>query len=177
MALELGPLPHQTEAKTASEKRLCWAQGDSAAWCHSQELSLDAPEMPPCSTLPMWSSGGRGAGAPPTKATARGTPPSSPVCVRTCLFRSKVSLKPLPQKVHRCLFTWLWHLRCRLSMRCRRKALPHSSQLWAAGSLHVPVVNWGEREGGGEGFSADGHMSSAWEHTSPVFRQAGAPDP
>lgn len=118
-------------------------------WPHTPQPAV-FPEMPPCPMLLIWFPGGQGAGVPPprrTKATAKHAAPSSPVCVRTCLFRSKVSLKPLPQKVHRCLFTWLWHLRCRLSMRCRRKALPHSSQLWAAGSLHVPVVNW-DRETG-----------------------------
>lgn len=76
----------------------------------------------------------------------RPPPVASPVWVRTCRFRSKVSLKPLPQKVHRCRFTWLWHLRWRLSMRCKRKPLPQSSQLCIAESLHVPVVNW-NREG------------------------------
>lgn len=82
----------------------------------------------------------------PSFLTQELTPRPSPVCVRTCRLRSKVSLKPFPQKLHRCLFTWLWHLRCRLSMRCRRKALPHRSQLCRAASPQVPVVNWG-REG------------------------------
>lgn len=40
-----------------------------------------------------------------------------PVCVRTCLLRSKVSLKPLPQKLHRCLFVSLWHLTCLFNIR------------------------------------------------------------
>lgn len=82
----------------------------------------------------------------PTPPPSSPEPPgaaSSPVWVRTCLFRSKVSLKPFPQKVHKCLFTWLWHLMWRLSMRCRRKPLPHSSQECTVASLQVPVVNWG----------------------------------
>ncbi|KAG9351721.1 hypothetical protein JZ751_022972 [Albula glossodonta] len=42
-----------------------------------------------------------------------------------CLLRSKVSLKPLPQYLHRCLFTKLWHLRWRVSMRCSGNTLWH----------------------------------------------------
>lgn len=40
-----------------------------------------------------------------------------PVWVRTCLFRSKVSLKPFPQKVHKCLLVSLWHLMCLFNIR------------------------------------------------------------
>lgn len=40
-----------------------------------------------------------------------------PVWVRTCRLRSKVSLNPFPQKLHRCLLVSLWHFRCLFSMR------------------------------------------------------------
>lgn len=95
--------------------------------------------------------GARAAPTPPvTLGPSSRTHPAavSPVWVRTWRFRSKVSLKPFPQKVHRCLFTWLWHLTCRFSMRCRRKPLPHSSQECTAASVQVPVVNWGTEETG-----------------------------
>ena len=32
-----------------------------------------------------------------------------PVCVRVCLFKSKVSLNPLPQNVHKYRFVSEWH--------------------------------------------------------------------
>ena len=61
-----------------------------------------------------------------------------PVCVRVCLFRSKVSLNPLPQKVQRYLFTSLWHFMCRLSSRCKEKLLSqvlHRNLLGSASHL------------------------------------------
>ena len=61
-----------------------------------------------------------------------------PVCVRVCLFRSKVSLNPLPQKVQRYLFTSLWHFMCRLSSRCKVKLLSqvlHRNLLGSASHL------------------------------------------
>ena len=57
-----------------------------------------------------------------------------PVCVRVCLFRSKVSLNPLPQKVQRYLFTSLWHFICRLRSRCKEKLLSHVLHLNLLGS-------------------------------------------
>lgn len=50
-----------------------------------------------------------------------------PVCVRVCLFKSNVSLKPLPQKVHRYRLTSEWHLRWRFSRRAKVNLLP---QIW-----------------------------------------------
>jgi hypothetical protein len=47
----------------------------------------------------------------------------SPVCVLVCLFRSKVSLKPFPQKVHKYLLTSEWHFMCLLRRRCKAKVL------------------------------------------------------
>lgn len=130
-----------TEANSL-RKGACLAHRNSAGWWHNQELDRDAlaPDAPSCSLsrnmtllqapdLVLWWRGSRSSVGQNSESNREAHAPSSPVCVRTCLFRSKVSLKPLPQKVHRCLFTWLWHLRWRLSMRCRRKPLPHSSQL------------------------------------------------
>lgn len=51
-----------------------------------------------------------------------------PVCVRVCLLRSKVSLKPFPQKVQRYLLMSEWHFMCRLSRRCKAKVLLHIRQ-------------------------------------------------
>ena len=48
--------------------------------------------------------------------------------VLVCLFRSKVSLKPLPQKVQRYRLMSLWHFMWRLSRRWRLNTLeqmPH----------------------------------------------------
>lgn len=50
---------------------------------------------------------------------------SSPVWVLVCLFRSNVSLKPLPQNVQRYLLVSLWHFICLFSSLWRVKALPH----------------------------------------------------
>ena len=58
-----------------------------------------------------------------------------PVCVRVCLFRSKVSLNPLPQKVHKYLFVSLWHFMCRFNSRCRLKDLEHSLHANLEGSV------------------------------------------
>lgn len=49
-----------------------------------------------------------------------------PVCVRTCRLRSKVSLKPFPQKLQRCLFVSLWHLTCRFNIRWWWKTFWHT---------------------------------------------------
>ena len=46
-----------------------------------------------------------------------------PVCVLVCLFKSNVSLKPFPQKVHRYRLTSLWHFMCRLRSLCKEKLL------------------------------------------------------
>lgn len=56
-----------------------------------------------------------------------------PVCVRTCRLRSKVSLKPFPQKLQRCLFVSLWHLICRFNIRWWWKTFWHTckQQLWS----------------------------------------------
>ena len=48
-----------------------------------------------------------------------------PVCVLVWRFRSKVSLKPFPQKVQRYLLVSLWHFMCRFSSRCRVNCLEH----------------------------------------------------
>jgi len=53
---------------------------------------------------------------------------SLPVCVRVCRLRSNVSLKPLPQSVQRYLLMSLWHLTCRLNMRCWGNVLPQTLQ-------------------------------------------------
>ena len=45
-----------------------------------------------------------------------------PVCVRVCLFKSKVSLNPFPQNVQRYRFTSLWHFMCRFRSRWSVKA-------------------------------------------------------
>lgn len=55
-----------------------------------------------------------------------------PVCVRTCLLRSKVSLKPFPQKSHKCLFCSLWHFKCRFSMRWNWNTFWHTWQTYVA---------------------------------------------
>lgn len=77
-----------------------------------------------------------------------------PVCVRTCLLRSNVSLKPLPQKLHRCLLVSLWHLTCLFSIRWWWKVfwqtyksqrhhqdhfalLPHSAVLVVYGEINI----------------------------------------
>ena len=44
---------------------------------------------------------------------------SKPVWVLVCRFRSNVSLKPLPQNVHKYLLISEWHLECRLSSLCK----------------------------------------------------------
>lgn len=56
------------------------------------------------------------------------------MCVLVCLLRSKVSLKPLPQKVQRYLFTSEWHFICRLSNLCRLKFFEHTRHTNFVGS-------------------------------------------
>lgn len=53
---------------------------------------------------------------------------SSPVWVRTCLLRSKVSLKPFPQYSHEYLLKSLWVLKWRFITRARLKVLWHIGQ-------------------------------------------------
>ena len=43
-----------------------------------------------------------------------------------CRFRSKVSLNPLPQNVHRYRFVSLWHFICRFNNLCRLNDLEQS---------------------------------------------------
>lgn len=51
-----------------------------------------------------------------------------PVCVLVCRFKSNVSLKPLPQNVHRYRLTSLWHFICLFNKRCRLNVLEHRLQ-------------------------------------------------
>lgn len=51
-----------------------------------------------------------------------------PVCVLVCRFKSNVSLKPLPQNVHRYRLTSLWHFICLFSRRCRLNVFEHRLQ-------------------------------------------------
>lgn len=46
-----------------------------------------------------------------------------PVCVRVCLFKSNVSLNPLPQNVQRYRLMSEWHFMCLFSKRWRAKVL------------------------------------------------------
>ena len=57
-----------------------------------------------------------------------------PVCVRVCLFRSKVSLNPFPQKVQRYLFVSLWHFIWRLRSLCSVKVFAQIRQANLDGS-------------------------------------------
>lgn len=51
------------------------------------------------------------------------------MCVRVCRFRSNVSLKPLPQNVHRYRFMSEWHFMWRFRRRCSVNAF---EQIWQA---------------------------------------------
>ena len=79
-----------------------------------------------------------------------------PVWVRVCLFKSKVSLKPLPQKVQRYRLVSLWHFMCRFKSRCKLKILEHKRH-WnldgslsglAGGSFSTGVFSCGSAERG-----------------------------
>lgn len=63
----------------------------------------------------------------------------SPVCVLMWRLRSKASWKPLPQQWHTWRRAGLWHLRCRVSMRCSGKALGQSGQPSVPGALGAEV--------------------------------------
>jgi len=51
-----------------------------------------------------------------------------PVCVLVWRFKSNVSLKPLPQNVHRYRLTSLWHFICLFNKRWRLNVLEHKLQ-------------------------------------------------
>ena len=79
-----------------------------------------------------------------------------PVWVRVCLFKSKVSLKPLPQKVQRYLLVSLWHFICLFNSLCKLKILEHKRH-WnldgslsgrAGGSFSTGVFSCGSEERG-----------------------------
>ena len=57
-----------------------------------------------------------------------------PVWVRVCRFKSKVSLNPLPQKVHKYLLESLWHFMCRFNNLWRVKILEQSRHWNLVGS-------------------------------------------
>lgn len=77
-----------------------------------------------------------------------------PVWVLVWRFKSKVSLNPLPQNVHRYLFTSLWHFMWRFNNRWRLKLLEQRWQAKRVLSL-PPVVDstfsGSTRAGGGGG--------------------------
>lgn len=70
----------------------------------------------------------------------------TPVCVLVCLFKSNVSLNPLPQNVHKYRLISEWHFMCRFKSRCsvkcfeqmRQTNLPSSSD----GTLQIISSGW-----------------------------------
>ena len=79
------------------------------------------------------------------------------MCVRVWRLRSKVSLNPFPQKVHRYRFSSEWHLACRLRRRWRENFLPQVRQMKAPGAELGAGV--GSMSGGGAPFRIMGFFS------------------
>ena len=63
-----------------------------------------------------------------------------PVCVRVCLFKSKVSLNPLPQNVHKYRFVSEWHFMWRFNNLWRLNTLEQRRHWNFVGSLDALVA-------------------------------------
>jgi len=65
-----------------------------------------------------------------------------PVCVRVCRLRSKASLNPFPQIVHKYLLTSLWHLTWRLNSRQMANFFPQTRHMTLSSGVFIPS-SWG----------------------------------